>query len=50
MLGKGIIEEFNWVYAFVALVPFAFFFKMHRRERAWLVGITAIYFFLGVSC
>jgi tetratricopeptide (TPR) repeat protein len=48
MLGKGIVEEFNWVYAFVALVPFAFFFKMHRRERAWLIGITAIYFFLGV--
>src|SRR5204863_2851713 len=48
MLGKGIIEEFNWVYAFVALVPFAFFFKLHRRERAWLIGITAIYFFLGV--
>ncbi len=48
MLGKGIIEEFNWVYAFLALVPFAFFFKLHRRERAWLVGIAAIYFFLGV--
>src|SRR5207247_3245109 len=38
----------NWVYAFIALVPFAFFFKLHRRERAWLVGIAAIYFFLGV--
>jgi len=50
MLGKGIIEEFNWVYSFIALVPFAFFFKMHRRERAWLIGITAIYFFLGCFC
>ncbi len=48
MLGSGIIEEFNWVYAFIALVPFAFFFKLHKRERAWLVGIAAIYFFLGV--
>ena len=48
MLGKGIIEEFNWIYALLALVPFAFFFKLHRRERAWLIGITAIYFFLGV--
>ena len=48
MLGSGIIEEFNWVYAFLALVPFVFFFKMHRRERAWLIGIVAIYFFLGV--
>jgi thioredoxin-like negative regulator of GroEL len=48
MLGSGIIEEFNWVYAFTALIPFAFFFKMHRRERAWLIGIVAFYFFLGV--
>src|SRR6267142_1696667 len=48
MLGKGIIEEFNWVYTFLALVPFLFFRKLHRRERAWLIGITAIYFFLGI--
>ncbi len=48
MLGTGIIEEFNWVYAFLALVPFAFFFKLHKRERAWIVGISAIYFFLAV--
>ncbi|MEY2427209.1 MAG: hypothetical protein QOJ40_94, partial [Verrucomicrobiota bacterium] len=41
MLGEGIVEEFNWVYMFLALVPFVFFFKMHRRERAWLIGITA---------
>jgi len=48
MLGEGVIEEFNWVYVFLALVPFAFFFKLHKRERAWLVGITAIYLCLGV--
>lgn len=48
MLGTGIIEEFNWVYAFLALVPFAFFFKLHKRERAWLAGIAAIYLCLGV--
>jgi thioredoxin-like negative regulator of GroEL len=48
MLGTGIIEEFNWVYAFIALVPFLFFFKLHKRERAWLVGIFAIYLCLGV--
>ena len=48
MLGTGIIEEFNWVYAFLALVPFVFFFRLHKRERAWLIGIAAIYFFLGV--
>jgi thioredoxin-like negative regulator of GroEL len=48
MLGDGIIEEFNWLYSFLALVPFAFFFKLHKRERAWLIGITAIYLCLGV--
>ncbi|PWU11157.1 MAG: hypothetical protein C5B50_23925 [Verrucomicrobia bacterium] len=48
MLGAGIIEEFNWVYAFLALVPFLFFIKMRRRERAWIIGITGIYFFLGI--
>jgi tetratricopeptide (TPR) repeat protein len=48
MLGDGIIEEFNWVYALIALVPFVFFFKLHKRERAWLTGITAIYLCLGV--
>ncbi len=48
MLATGIVEEFNWVYMFLALVPFLFFFKMHRRERAWLIGIGAIYLCLGV--
>ncbi|HEY5915224.1 MAG TPA: hypothetical protein VJA21_31915, partial [Verrucomicrobiae bacterium] len=48
MLGTGIVEEFNWVYVFLALVPFVFFFKLHKRERAWLTGITAIYLCLGV--
>jgi len=48
MLGTGIIEEFNWVYAFLAIVPILFFFRLHRRERSWIVGITAIYLCLGV--
>ena len=48
MLTTGIVEEFNWVYMFLALVPFLFFRKMHRRERAWMIGITAIYLCLGV--
>jgi tetratricopeptide (TPR) repeat protein len=47
-LGRGIIEEFNWVYAFVALAPFLFFRAFRRRERAWLIGISAIYLCLGV--
>jgi thioredoxin-like negative regulator of GroEL len=48
MLGRGIVEEFNWVYAFLALVPFLFFLKLHRRERSWLIGLSAIYLCLGV--
>jgi thioredoxin-like negative regulator of GroEL len=48
LLGLGIVEEFNWVYMFVGLVPFLFFRKMHRRERAWMIGLTAIYLCLGV--
>ena len=47
-MGRGIVDEFNWVYVFLALVPFLFFLKMHRRERAWMIGITAIYLCLGV--
>lgn len=48
MLGTGIIEEFNWVYALLALVPFLFFFKLHKRERAWFIGLAVIYLCLGV--
>ena len=48
MLIEGIGDEFNWVYTLIALVPFLYFLKMQRRERAWLVGIAAIYLCLGV--
>ncbi len=48
MLVSGIAEEFTWVIMLVALVPFLFFFRMQRRERAWLIGLTAIYLCLGV--
>jgi tetratricopeptide (TPR) repeat protein len=48
MLVRGVAEEFTWVYMFLALVPFVFYRKMQKRERAWIVGLTAIYFFLGV--
>ena len=47
LLLAGIAEEFNWVLTLVALIPFAFFFKMQRRERAWMIGLAAIYFCLG---
>ena len=48
MLVEGIAEEFNWLYTVIALVPFLFFFKMQKRERAWLIGIVAIFLCLGV--
>jgi len=48
MMFTGIVEEFNWVFVFMALVPFLFFRRLHRRERAWIVGVAAIYLCLGV--
>jgi thioredoxin-like negative regulator of GroEL len=47
-MGRGIVDEFNWAYVFLALVPFAFFLKMHRRERAWIIGVSSFYLCLGV--
>ena len=29
-------------------MPFAFLLKMHKRERSWIIGLTAIYFCLSV--
>ncbi len=48
MLIEGVADEFTWVYIFIALVPFVFFFKMQKRERAWLISLAAMWFFLGV--
>ena len=45
---RGLSESFSWVFMFVGLIPFLFFFKMHKRERSWIVGLTAIYFCLAV--
>jgi thioredoxin-like negative regulator of GroEL len=47
-LVEGIADEFNWAYTLLALVPFLFFPRMQKRERAWLIGLTAIYFSLAV--
>jgi len=48
MLVSGVADEFTWVYMFLALIPFVFYRKMQRRERAWIIGLSAIYFCLGV--
>jgi thioredoxin-like negative regulator of GroEL len=47
MLIEGAAAEFTWVYLFIALVPFVFFFKMQKRERAWLISLSAMYICLG---
>ncbi len=48
MFFEGVVEEFNWVYALLALVPFLYFARMQKRERAWVIGISAIYICLGI--
>jgi thioredoxin-like negative regulator of GroEL len=47
MLIEGAADEFTWVYMFIALVPFVFFFKMQKRERAWIIALSAMYICLG---
>lgn len=44
----GIAEEFNWILLFITIIPFLFFRKLQRRERALLVGLAATYFCIGV--
>ena len=45
---QGLRESFTWVYIFLGLLPFAFIFKLHKRERSWIIGLTAIYICLSV--
>ena len=48
MYFTGAMDEFNLVYLLIALVPFLFWKKLQPRERAWMVGLTAIYLTLSV--
>ena len=41
MLVEGVADAFSWVYMFFALLPLLFFFKMQKRERAWIVLVAA---------
>ncbi|HKQ39308.1 MAG TPA: DUF2723 domain-containing protein, partial [Verrucomicrobiae bacterium] len=45
---QGAVDEFNLVYLLLALVPFFFWKRMEKRERAWLTGLTATYLCLSV--
>ncbi len=47
MYTKGAIEEFNPVYLLIAFIPFFFLRRMQSRERAWIIGLATIWFFLA---
>ncbi|HEX3628005.1 MAG TPA: DUF2723 domain-containing protein [Verrucomicrobiae bacterium] len=47
-LADGLSESFTWAYLFVGLIPFVFIKKMRRRERNWIIGVSAIYFWISV--
>ncbi len=48
MLLSDIAMEFNWVMLFLALIPLLFFLKMRKRERSWIIGLSAVYFFIAI--
>jgi tetratricopeptide (TPR) repeat protein len=47
-LADGLSESFTWAYLFVGLIPFVFLMKMAKRDRNWIIGLTAIYLFISV--
>lgn len=47
MLLSGLGESFTWVNVFIALVPFGFFLKLQKRERAFIIGLSGLYVCLG---
>jgi tetratricopeptide (TPR) repeat protein len=45
---EGLNDEFNILYLLLAaVVVFLFYRKMKRRERAWIIGLIAIFICLG---
>jgi tetratricopeptide (TPR) repeat protein len=48
LLVSGLADSFGWVYLFIALLPFLFVWQMKNRERAWIIGLAAIYLCIGV--
>jgi thioredoxin-like negative regulator of GroEL len=48
LLISGLSDAFGWVYLFIASLPFFFLLRMKNRERAWIVGLAAIYLCIGV--
>jgi tetratricopeptide (TPR) repeat protein len=48
LLISGLADSFGWVYLFIAMLPFLFLWRMKNRERAWIIGLAAIYLCIGV--
>jgi len=44
----GVIEEFNVVYIAIGLIPLIFLTQMQHRERAWIIGLGAVYLCLAI--
>ncbi|MEK7707117.1 MAG: DUF2723 domain-containing protein, partial [Verrucomicrobiota bacterium] len=44
---EGLNDEFNLVYLLIAVVMFLYYRRMQTRERAWTLGVTAIFITLG---
>ncbi len=39
----GAIDEFSLLYLGIGLIPFIYFRFMQKREKAWILGLSAIY-------
>ena len=46
-LASSLADSFGWAYLFISLLPYLFFLKMQKRERAWITALTAVYFCIG---
>jgi tetratricopeptide (TPR) repeat protein len=44
----GAMEEFNLIYLLIGLIPLVFYKRMQQRERAWVMGLGAIYLCLSL--
>ncbi len=45
---EGAAEEFSLIYLFVALVPFFFYLRMQKRERAWMISVFGFWLCLAI--
>jgi tetratricopeptide (TPR) repeat protein len=48
MYFEGAKSEFSLVALCIGLIPFAFFSRMQKRERSWIIGLSAIFLCLAV--